>query len=282
MEATTEKKLRQEQDVDMFEYNSAVQELVKITKAEKENLDQQIVLAKSRLSQIKQEQIRLQGEFSQWKMAEEQKFKNELSKRHNQLIDQENKMNILHKDLQQRDSDFKVKEERMMHIENERQKIGNDRVEIEKIKGNALNLMAEADRKMSEASSLMSQANTRIAQSTKLDEKNAIRNQELSAREDKLQFDLKNLDMERNHLTELKMFVEPKIAEIKVIQEQIERDKKEIMEKHQDIINKTDENKIALKALEDKASKLDSRERMLRSSEDEVKRKIAIAKSKEA
>lgn len=279
---TTEVKLKNEQEVPMFEYNSAVQELIKITKAEKENLDQQIVIAKTRLAQIKQEQIRLQGEFNQWKMAEEQKFKNDLSKRHNQLIDQENKMNILHKDLQQRDSDFRIKEERMMHIENDRQKIGNDRVEVEKIRVNALNLMAEADRKISEAASLMSQANTRISQSTKLDEKNSIRNQELTVREDKLKFDLKNLEMERNHLVELREFVEPKIAEIKVIEEQTARDKKEIDDKHQDIINKTEENKIAIRALEDKSKNLDARERMIRSTEDEIKRKIAIAKSKEA
>ncbi len=277
----TDVKLKSEQEVPMFEYNSAVQELIKIAKAKKEELDHQIVLATNNLKLLQEEHIRRQGEFNQWRMGEEQKFKNDVSKRHNQLIDQENKMNIFHKDIEQRKADLSIKEERYMKVEEEKQAIGNARVEIEKIRVNALNLMAEADRKISEARSEMSQASIRIEQSKQLDDKNNIRNQELCVREDKLQFDLKNLEMERNHLSELKEFVEPKIVEIKEIEEQTLRDKKEIVEKHQDIINKTEENKIALRALEDKATKLDIRERELRSREDELKRKVAIAKSKE-
>lgn len=273
-----EKKLIQEQEVPMFEYNSAVQELVRIGKGQKEDLDQQIVLAKSRLSQVKQEQVRLQGEFGQWKITEEQKFKNELAKRHNQLIDQENKMNILHKDLYQRSADLLVKEERFLKVEEDRKAIGNARVEIEKIRVNAMNLTSEADRRISEANSAMVQANIRIEQSKKLDDKNNIRNQELVAREDKLKFDLKNLDMERNHLIELKEFVEPKIVEIKEIEEGIARDKKEVGDKHQDIINKSEENKIALKALEDIKSKLDAREVELRAKEEAFRNKAALAK----
>lgn len=276
MEAT-QKRLAQEQEVPMFEYSSAVQELVKIAKAEKENLDQQIVLAKSRLSQIRQEQIKLQGEFNQWKMGEEQKFKNDLSKRHNQLIDQENKMNFLHKDLEQRRADLLVKEERYLKVEEEKMAIGNARVEIEKIRVNALHLMSDGDRKISEANSAMVQANIRIEQSKKLDEKNNIRNQELCVREDQLKFDMKNLDMERNHLTELKEFVEPKIVEIKALEERVAQDKKETEEKHQEIINRAEENKIALKALEDRKLKLDNQERELRSAQDELRRKIIIA-----
>lgn len=281
MEAT-EKKLKNEQDVPMFEYNSAVQELVKIAKADKERIDHQVVIATSNLSQLKQEHIRLQGEFNQWKMGEEQKFKNDLSKRHNQLIDQENKMSILHKDLQQRDMDFRIKEERMMKVEEERVKIGNDRIEVEKMRVNAAILMADADRKMSEANSAMTQASLRIEQSTKLDNKNNIRNQELTVREDKLKFDLKNLEMERNHLSELKEFVEPKIVEIKQLEESIARDKKEITDRHQEIIGKSEENKVTLKALEDKKIKIDAMDRDLRSREDEFKRKVIIAESKKS
>lgn len=276
MTAIVEKKLKDEQEVPMFEYNSAVQELVKISKLEKEKLDHQLVLAKGNLSQLKQEHIRLQGEFNQWKMAEEQKFKNELSKRHNQLVDQENKMSVFFRDLEQRKMDLTIKEERFLKVDEERQKLGNDRVEVEKIRVNALNLMADADRKLSEANSAMAQANIRIEQSTKLDNKNNIRNQELCKREDQIKFDLKNLDMERNHLVELREFVEPKIMEIKQLEESIIRDKKETAEKHQDIINKIEEDKIFLKSMEDKKSKLDIRERELRSAEDEFKRKSLL------
>lgn len=273
-------KLQNEKEVPMFEYNSAIQELVKISKSEKERLDHQIVIAKSNLNQLRQEHIRLQGEFNQWKMSEEQKFRNELSKRHNQLIDQENKMNILHRDLEQRRADLIIKEERYLKVEEDRNAIGNARVEVEKLRTNAMNLMAEADRKFSDAHSAMTQGSLRIEQSKKLDDKNAIRNQELCVREDKLKFDMKNLEMERNHLIELKEFVEPKIVEIKEIEFRTSSDKKEIDVKHQDIINKSEENKIALKALEDKKSKLDIQERELRSREDELKRKIIIADSK--
>ncbi len=276
----TDTKLKSEQEVPMFEYNSAVQELIKIAKAKKEELDHQIVLATNNLKLLQEEHIRRQGEFNQWRMSEEQKFKNEVSKRHNQLIDQENKMNIFHKDIEQRKADLLVKEERYMKVEEEKQAIGNARVEIEKIRVNALNLMAEADRKISEARSEMAQANIRIEQSKQLDDKNNIRNQELCVREDKLQFDLKNLDMERNHLSELKEFVEPKIAEIQELESQVTRDKKETVEKNQDTINKLEEIKVALRALEDKKSKLDIQEREFRSKEDEFKRKVIIAESK--
>lgn len=275
-----EKELVKEQEVNMFEYNSTVQELVKITKAEKEKLDHEIVLAKGRLSQLRQEHIRLQGEFNQWKMSEEQKFKNDLSKRHNQLIDQENKMNILHKDMQQRSMDLNVKEERVMKVEEERTKLGNDRVEIEKMRVNANNLMADADRKIGEAHSIMAQANIRLEQATKIESKHNIRNQELTVREDKLAFDLKNIDMERNHLSELKEFVEPKINEIKKIEDSTLAAKKEMDDKHQDIINKTEENKIVMRSLEDKKLSLDKREREIRSREEEINRKILIYESK--
>lgn len=276
----TETSLKKEQDISIFEYTSALQELNKISKEEKSKLDHQIVLAKNNLRLLREEHIRLQGEFNQWKMGEEQKFKNELSKRHNQLIDQENKMNLLHKDLEQRSADLSVKEQRYLSVEKDRNEIGNARVEIEKIRTNASTLMAEADRKISEANSLMANANTRIEQSNKLDNKNSIRNQELCAREDKLVFDLKNIEMERNHLIELKEFVDPKILEIKELEIQISRDKKEIQDKHQDIINKSEENKITLKALEDKKEKLDRQELELRSGQDELKRKIIMADSK--
>lgn len=269
-------KLKNEKEVPMFEYNSAVQELVKLAKAEKDNLEQQIVLAKSRLSQTRQEIIRKEGEFNQWKMGEEQKFKNELSKRHNQLVDQENKMNIFHKDLEQRRADLLVKEERYLKVEEEKNAIGNTRVEVERIRVNANNLMAEADRKLSEAKSAMVQANIRIEQSNKLDIKNVTKNQELAAREDKLAFDLKNLEMERNHLAELKEFVEPKIVEIKDMEENIQNARKEIEIKHQEVINKTEENKIIMKALEDKKALLDKRENEIKSKEEELRRKILI------
>lgn len=276
----TDKKLEKEQDVSMFQYNSAIKELVEITKKEKENLDHQVLLAKNALKLTREDNIRRQSEFNQWRITEDQKFKNEISKRHNQLIDQENKMNILVRDLQQRQADLLVKEERYLKVEEERRAIGNARVEIEKIRVNAMNLMQEADRKISQSNSDMAQANIRIEQSNKLDQKNSIRNQELTAREDQIKFDLNNLEMERNHLIELREFVEPKISEIKEIEDRIAADKKEISEKHQDIINKTQENKVALKALEDKKSKLDIQERELRSKEDEFKRRLIIADSK--
>lgn len=275
-----EKRLDKEQEVPMFEYNSVVQELVKISKAEKDNLDHQIVLATASLNSLREEHIKRQGEFNQWRMAEEQKFKNEVSRRHNQLVDQENKMQILVKDLQQRQADLLVKEERYIKVEEEKRKIDNARVEIEKIRVAAVALMAEADRKISQADSAVAQSNVHIEKATKLDEKNNLRNQELCVREDKLQADLKSLEMERNHLTELKEYVDPRILEIKQLEEQILLDKKEISEKHQDIINKTEENKVALKALEDKKMKLDAQERELRSREDELKRKILISGAK--
>lgn len=271
-----------EQEVPMFEYNSAVNELIKLSKAEKERLDHEIVLARGRAKEIREENIRNQAQFSQWKIAEEQKFKNELSKRHNQLIDQENKMNIFHKDLQQRSADLLVKEERYLKVDEERKKLANDRIDIERIRVAAHNLMAEADRKISDARSAMSQANEFISKSKDLDNKNAIRNQELCVREDKLAFDLKGMEAERKHLTELREAVEPKIIELNTIQEQIARDKKEISDKHQETMVKNEENTIAFKALEDKKAKLDRLENELRSKEDEIKRKILIADTKKA
>lgn len=275
-----ETKLQREQEVPMFQYNALVQQLSDIAKKEKDKIDHEVVLARSNLSQLRQEHIRLQGEFNQWKMGEEQKFKNDLSKRHNQLIDQENKMNMLHKDLLQRDMDFRVKEERMMKVEEDRIKIGNDRIEVEKMRVHANNLMAEATRKMTEAQSAANQSSMQSEQSKKLDTKNIIRNQELTVREDKLKFDLKNIEMERNHLSELKEFVEPKIAQIKELEEQIARDKKEITQKHQEVINKEEENRIALKALEDRKNKIDRMEMEFRSREDEHKRNVMISGNK--
>lgn len=277
---TKEKRLQQEQTVPMFEYQSMTQELMKRIQAEKEKLNHEIVIAKSNLSQLRQEHVRLQGEFSQWKMGEEQKFKNELSKRHNQLIDQENKMSILHRDLIQRDKDFKVKEERMMKVEEDRIKIGNDRVEVEKMRVQAHNLMAEADRKMSEASSAMSQASIRIEQSVNLDNKNLVRNQELTVREDKLIFDMQNIGVEKRHLTELKSFVEPKIKEIKEIEDNINAARKEIESKHQEVINRSEENTIGLKALEDKKNKLMTREKEFLSKEEDLRRKFVLGDNK--
>lgn len=278
MEKQLEKKLDKEQEVPMFEYNEVMTQLATISKKNKEDLDHQVVLATSNLTQLRQEHIRLKGEFNQWKMAEEQKFKNDLSKRHNQLIDQENKMNIFHRDLEQRRADLIVKEERYMNVEKDRNEIGNARVEIEKMRVNALNLMAEADRKLSESKSAMSQSNIKIEESKKLDEKNNVRNQELCTREDKLVFDLKNIDMERNHLIELKEFVEPKIKEIKEIEDNISNARKEIDIKHQEIINKEDEVKVNLKALEDKKNKLDIKEKELNAKEEELRKKLIISK----
>lgn len=260
----------------MFQYNDAVKQLIAIAKKEKETLDHEIVLAKARLSEIKENNIKLQSEFSQWRISEEQKFKNDLSKRHNQLIDQENKMNLLVKDLEQRRADLLVKEERYLSVEKDKREMGNARVEIEKMRTNAMNLMAEADRKLSEAKSAMTQANARIEESKKLDEKNNIRNQEFVAREDKLKFDLKNLEMERNHLVELKEFVEPKIKEIKEIEDNILAARKEVEIKHQEIVNKEEENKIALKAMEDKKAKLDRQEQELKAKEDDLRRKTLL------
>lgn len=272
----TDKKLQDEKDVPMFQYNSTLAELNKITKDEKAKLDQQIVIAKSNLSQLRQEHIRLQGEFNQWKMGEEQKFKNDLSKRHNQLIDQENKMNMFHKDIEQRKADLVVKEERYINIDKDRNAIGNARVEVEKMRVAAMLLMDEASRKMSEASSATTQSSLQIEQSKKLDQKNDLRNQQLCVREDQLKFDLKNLEMERNHLIELRDFVEPKIKNIKEIEDNILEARKEIDFKHQDVLNKSEENKIIIKSLEDRKIQLDRREMEIRSKEDEVKRKILI------
>ncbi len=280
MEKLDEKKLVKEQEIPMFQLNDAVNQLIAISKKEKETLDHEIVLAKSRLAEIKTNNIKLQSEFSQWKISEEQKFKNDLSKRHNQLIDQENKMNLLLKDLEQRRADLLVKEERYLSVEKDRREIGNSRVEIEKMRTNAINLMSEADRRLSEAKSVIAQSNSKIEEAKKLDDKNNIRNQEFSSREDKINFELKNLDMERNHLIELKEFVEPKIREIKEIEDNINSARKEVEIKHQEVINKEEENKIALKAMEDKKDKLDRQEKEIRSKEDELKRNLLLLDSR--
>ncbi len=265
-----DKKLAQEQEVPMFQYNSAIEQLVEIRKKEKDDLDHQIVLAKSRLKDIKEDTIKRESEFNQRLIADEQKFKNELSKRHNQLIEQENRINVLHNDLQQRSKDLLVKEERYLKVDEERKKIVNDRIEIEKMRVAAHNLMSEADRKVSEANSMFAQANEHVKKSKQLDDKNAIRNQELVKREDKLKFDMKNLEMECNHLIELQEGVEPKIVELKQIEDRIKADKADIDNKHQEIINKADENKIGLKALEDRKNKLDQLEKQLRAREDKL------------
>lgn len=257
-------------------YNEAINELVKIAKQKKDDLDHQCLLASNQLKQIQENLIRERNEFDIWKRQEKERFQQEMNVLHNAIVEKENTINIGISNMESRSRDLKVRETQMVQIEEDKRKLNDERIEIERLRNSAVEKLNEVKQKSSELSSSISSLSYREKEIK--DKSIAIeeQNRQLSVREQALIKNKEDMDQKIKNLESLKLIVDPKIAEIDSKTKELQSLKKEMDEQNAEINRRIEEDKAMVRAIEERDMKLKMGERDLASREEELKRAMLV------
>ena len=99
-----------EQKVNMFEYNDAVRMLLKNSKEELENMQHQVLLARTELQITNERIIKNKNDHEIWKREETRKLSSVQIIKQNELDQREHALKINEDNFQRRSADLKVKE----------------------------------------------------------------------------------------------------------------------------------------------------------------------------
>lgn len=277
VETKKDVKLQESPKVTMFEYNDAIERLLKQSKEELNILQHNCLLATNQLKQTQEAIQRERSNFEQWKREQEAKHKNDMSLIKNSLDEREHRIKIGEQNYSKRDFDLKQKEVQMMALVEERNKVNNDRIDIEKLRVKANELLQDVNRKSGEATNKSNIVAMREKEIKDIVDSYNTKNQDISHRENILNQRDKEYQENLKNMNELKKTVEPKIKELSFMEENIKKTKEEVTRKEMDILRKIEENKAILRGMEEKDNKLKEKERFLNTKEEEVLRKSLLA-----
>ena len=264
--------------VKMFsEYDDVMKRLIAESKREVAELQHTRETLLIKKTQLEDEIKRQQSQFEQWKRLEEDKMQQAKFKFNNEIIAKEKASEIGELDLKRRSEEIQRREAVGIKIMEKETKLNNDRLEIESLRSQASHLMEEAQRKMSDASSMFSNANQMEAKAKETLNKANVLNDSIVKRENIIAEKEKDMELKTKNLEELQRIVDPKMVELKAIQEKIDIQEKDLVRRESSVEGKMNEERIILKDLEAKEKKLREREKQLDQKEEEILRKALLA-----
>lgn len=266
-----------EQDVSLIDYNGAVNQLIVIAKKELEDIKHQINTANYNLAMIKDKTIKDTNELSRWKIAERQKFTDEMSSIQNDIIFKQNIINDEVIQQQRITQDLRTQQERFESLKQDQLKLKEELVKLEGKKIEVENLHKQAEVIRDAAISSQNQGSIALAKSSEETEKNRQENIRLSALNDSLTHrENKLLEDMKTHQT-LKEFVEPKIISIQEQQESLERAKSENQSEISRLNQLVSDEKILLASIQDKKSQLEKDIKTFNSEKEEFQRQQTLS-----
>ncbi len=260
--------------VSMFkDYDEVMKRIIDQEKKEVAELQRQKGLLVLSNRDLEDDLTRKRGQFEQWKRLEEQKLTEVKNKLNNEVIRREKSLEMGELDMSRRSEEMSRREEIGKQLLTRESKLNNDRLEVEKLRVSASLLMENANKKMSEASSLYSQATIADQKSKEALNKSNRINDEVLKREHAIVEREKELALQSKNVEELRKIIDPKLAEIKTIEDNIDIERKQLAKREESVNAQIIEERTILKDLDLKEKKLLEREKQLNQKDEEITRK---------
>lgn len=274
---TTGKEVQPE-TVSLFgNYDDVMKRILASLDAEKNNLEHTILLKKSELRRVQDQIGQQQTQFEQWKRTETEKFNQEIAKRKNKMLEQENALRVGEDLFKHKMMEIQERERISVGLVEQRQKLNNDRIEVEKLHSSAKLMTLEAQRQLEKANSMLNQVSIREKDIKDTEVRVNNLNSTFAKREENVTIKEKDLTARLKNLEEVKSAVEPRIEELKLLEENIKKEKRESEDLRNEVAHKVEEERALIKGIEDREKKAKQKEKELLQKEEEITRKALLA-----
>jgi hypothetical protein len=266
-----------ENDVTLIDYNGAIQQLIAQSKKELEDIKNQILLENVNSVKLKEKFLKDTQEFERWKRSEEQKFKNLLAEKTNEIIKNKNEIDIHVQQQRQITADLNLQHQKFEGLNAERVKLKEELVRVEGMRIQAIDMIKQAETQRAEVLTQQNNANMALIKAKEIEEIAHQENIRLTNLNDALESRAREIEQKAKDLGNLKEFVEPKLRTITEQQEALEEAKKENDERIAQLQAKIEEEKILFKSVMDKKSEVEKQEKELLSKKEEFGRQQLLA-----
>lgn len=232
---------------ELFTYSEAVKQLATQKKAEFEDYQHKISLAKATLRSLQDSLSKTQADFNTKMTLEKQKFDGDCQNKTNELLNRDENLRNGERNLIHREMLIKERELKMNLVDEERKQLFQERVEIEKLKNatqielkNTMALQGEAQNKVNQANTRETEANKILKEAN---EKNSLveyKLGQLKEKEKKILTDIENLEKIRQE-------IKPQLEESEKAKIQNEAILEEVKERENSINSKIEEDRRLLR-----------------------------------
>lgn len=268
---------KDERDVGLLDYSNALNQLVAIGKKDLEEIKSQINSANYQLSTVKDKIFKDTTEFESWKRDEKLKFTNDMNKRQNEIIANQNRINNEVQQQERITSDLRLQQTKFETLNQERIAFKEELVKLEGKKIEIEDRIKQAEALFSSATNAQNQGAMALSKAAEETEKTRLKNIELVIMNDQLEKRAKKIEEDSKNLEDLKEFVEPKLRAIKDEQESLDKTKTEIAEKSNKLQQTIADERILFQSLVDKKSQLDKDTSAFLSQKDEFSRQQMLS-----
>lgn len=264
--------------ISMFKnYDDVMQRILAEAKIERNEIDHQILLKKQEYQSLVDSIVRRQNEFEQWKRAELEKTQQEISKRKNEILAKEKMLSVSEEIIKRKMMEAEERERICSGLVDQRNKLNNDRIEVEKLHSRVSGMNMEAQKMMDKANSMLNQVSVRESRVREIETKTSGLNSELSTRENNLSAKEMDINNRLKNLEKVKDVVEPKILELKLLEENVKKLKRELDDEKNEVLKKIEEENSLLRGIEIREKKVKDREKELLQKGEEINRKALFA-----
>lgn len=266
-----------EKDIELLDYSGAINQLVINSKKELEEVRNQINTANFNLSQLRDKTIKDTNELERWKREEKLKYTNELTKRQNEVIANQNRINLEVQQQERITSDLRTQQSKFDTLNQERIALKEEMMKLESRKIELADMMKQIEARNSESISLQNQGSMALAKAAEQEQRNTQENIRLVNMNDQLEKRSKDIEEQIKSHTNLKDFVEPKLRSIREEQEALDIAKNENEERISKLQSIMQEEKIMLQSITDKRIQLDKDINSFTSQKQEFERSQALS-----
>lgn len=246
-----------EKDVELFEYNGAINQLITIAKKELEDVKNQINTENYNLAMLRDKRNKDSQELESFKRAEKLKFTNDLTTRQNDIIANQNRINMEVLQQERITADLRTQQTKFETLNQERIALKEELVKLEGKKIEIADMFKQAESMKSSVLASQNQGNMALQKASEEAEKNKQENIRLVQLNDQLEKRAKQIEEDAKNLETLKEFVEPKIRAIKDEQEALDKAKIENLEYIAKLNQTMQDEKILLQSVLDKKAQLE-------------------------
>lgn len=269
----------EEKKLNTIEHAELLKIVVNQKKAELEDLQHKILLAKNNFRSIEDGCRKTQSDFNQQLAIEKQKLErlknqklNEFAQRDESLLQGEREQNTRLMRLQE-------KEGNQLKLDTERKAIYQQRLELEKTNAdakaeleNTRALQSEAENKINQATQKETDADKKLAEAKQANSSAEFQLNQLIEKEKGVKADLENIQKIRNEIT-------PKIAELEALDKKNEAKLAEIIKREDEVNGKAIENEKVMENIKAADAVLDKKKITIAEREEAVTRQEIIIKN---
>lgn len=265
-----------EKKINTIEHAELLKIVVTQKKAELDDLNHKILLAKNNLRSIEEGCRRQQSEFDHRMAIEKQGIERLKVQAHNELAQQTEKNQQAVERINEREMRIQEKENAQVKLDEERKVLYEQRIKLEEVTRNAeeelnktLALQSEVEGKINQAALKEEKAKKMLEQAEQRNASADYQYGKSSEKEKKVRADLENIQKIRDEIT-------PRIAELQTLDAKNTKTLAEIKQKEDEINAKIKENEQAIENMKKQAADLKEKELEINTAKEELLRQQII------